>query len=370
LTKNGKLDRAQLPNPFAKNPAAISAPTPEDTPDSRLVESIVDLWREVLGVGDIDPDDTFFDAGGDSLLAVRLYGAVQRRFGVVLTNGIIDRDFTVGRFVDAVRDALSRAAPPLLVEMTTVDGPPVVLVAPGGGDLDRYRWLVPALAGRFRVVGIREPGHYGTEARPRSVGEASEVCAAALREAGIATPLAIIGECAGGVLAHQLACDIGRDGATPDLVVLLDTPIPGAAEDREPVDRWTRMSHTVSRRGHDAFALARMKAQWEWYRFHRRPVPPKLAHSMTMRANARRVRNARPSFFNGHVLYVQAVDEAGQKVTLGAPEYWSARAGQLSTVTAPGEHTGTESFLSKGNAVMVGNAIVHALESVQQVRDR
>ena len=94
LTRSGKLDRVNLPNPFERSVVDVGLSVLDDTPDNRLTASIVDLWREVLGLGEIDSDGTFFDAGGDSLLAVRLYGAVQRRFGVVLTSGIIDQDFT------------------------------------------------------------------------------------------------------------------------------------------------------------------------------------------------------------------------------------------------------------------------------------
>ena len=164
LTRSGKLDRAQLPDPFASTVVTPSSSSPIlESVDERLDGSIADLWYEVLGTDAVDPNATFFEAGGDSLLAVRLYGMVQRRFGVVLPSGTIDQGFTIAGFVAAVREALQRSAPPLVTEMTTTDGPLIVLVAPGGGELDRYRWLVPPLADRFHVVGVREPGHYGTD---------------------------------------------------------------------------------------------------------------------------------------------------------------------------------------------------------------
>ena len=367
LTKSGKLDRSNLPDPFASSPAAADDEptlTGPDSADARLTGSIADIWRDVLGVREVDSDATFFDAGGDSLLAVRLYGAVQRRFGVVLASGTIDQNFTLARFTEAVRDALSRAAPPMVTEMTTIDGPVIVLVAPGGGELDRYRWLVPALADRFHVVGVREPGHYGTEPRPRSMTGVSAACSRALRDAGIGRPVAVIGECSGGVLAHQLACDLSRDGHVPDLVVLLDTPVPGPEEAEDSEDIWSRVA-TVRRRGRNAVALTRMQTQWTWYRMRHLPAPRALAHSMTLRNNARRVREALPPLFDGRVLYVQAVDVDGTTVTDGGPEYWSGRAESIIVVTAPGSHTGTESFLSRSNAGITADAIRRELSAVQ-----
>src|SRR5262249_2701078 len=159
----------------------------------------------------------------DSLLAVRLYGAVQRRFGVVLPGGLVAEELTITSFSDAVRRALDGAAPPMVVELTGTDGPAVVLTGAGGGEFFSYRWLIRALASEFRVIGVREPGHYGTEPRPRTVAEVSDVWTDALRSAGIERPTAVIGECAGGVLAHALACDLERHGQTPRLVALLET---------------------------------------------------------------------------------------------------------------------------------------------------
>ena len=368
LTRSGKLDRAQLPDPFASNLVAPSSSSPIlESVDERLDGSIVDLWYEVLGTDAADTNATFFEAGGDSLLAVRLYGTVQRRFGVVLPSGTIDQDFTIGRFVAAVREALQRAAPPLVTEMTTTDGPLIVLVSPGGGELDRYRWLVPPLADRFHVVGVREPGHYGTEARPRTMAGVSRACLDGLRQAGFHAPVAVVGECSGGVLAHQLACDFALQGRRPELAVLLDTPVPGRFD---PQAEPEQLASLVRRRGRNAVALAKMQAQWNWHRVRHEPAPVALAHSMTLRNNARRVREARPSFFDGHLLYVQAVDDHGEAVTSGSPDYWRGRARSAIVVTASGTHVGTESFLSQSNAGVTADAIARELEPLLEADTR
>ena len=252
--------------------------------------------------------------------------------------------------------------------MTTVDGrwscwsPPAVA-----------SWIridgSSALEGRFRVVGIREPGHYGTEPRPRSVVEASAVCSGALRPPVSVPRRRSSVSAQGGVLAHQLAFDISRDGVTPDVVVLLDTPIPGADGDREPGDRLNRTVSTVRRRGRNALALARMHVEWKWYRFHPRPARPALAKSMTLHANARRVRNAR------HVLRRARALCAGDRRDrlhrdARCARVLAALAGQTSTATALGSHTGAESFLSRANAAFPSGVILDVLDSTQEAPDR
>jgi thioesterase domain-containing protein len=176
----------------------------------------------------------------------------------------------------------------------------------------------------------------------------------------------VVGECSGGVLAHQLAHDLGRDGNRPDLVVLLDTPVPGVDADVDDGDGWSGLVSMARRRGTNAVALTRMQSQWAWYRMRNRPTPPALSHSLTVRNNARRIREATPPFYAGHVLYVQAVDDEGATETDGAPEYWRERAGSVTVVTAPGAHTGPESFLSRSNAHTTADLITHELAAVAE----
>ncbi|SAL73620.1 non-ribosomal peptide synthetase [Caballeronia arvi] len=64
LTPNGKLDRRALPSPARE----ASAPR---VPASDRGTLIARLFAEVLECGDVQPDDSFFALGGDSILSIR-----------------------------------------------------------------------------------------------------------------------------------------------------------------------------------------------------------------------------------------------------------------------------------------------------------
>jgi acyl carrier protein len=51
------------------------------TPAERLV---LGIWREVLGVADIGPDDDFFELGGDSLVATDIVARLRRELDVAV----------------------------------------------------------------------------------------------------------------------------------------------------------------------------------------------------------------------------------------------------------------------------------------------
>ncbi|ELB94164.1 non-ribosomal peptide synthetase, partial [Rhodococcus wratislaviensis IFP 2016] len=76
LTPVGKLDRAALPEPrFLSAAAEFKAPT------DPVEESIAEVFTEVLGVEPISVDDSFFDLGGNSLVATRVIARVNAALG-------------------------------------------------------------------------------------------------------------------------------------------------------------------------------------------------------------------------------------------------------------------------------------------------
>ncbi|MYR63319.1 non-ribosomal peptide synthetase, partial [Streptomyces sp. SID625] len=79
LSPSGKLDRRELPAP-------VFAGTSRDRePAGAREAALTRLFAEVLGMERTGPDDTFFDLGGTSLLAVRLVARVREEFGTELT---------------------------------------------------------------------------------------------------------------------------------------------------------------------------------------------------------------------------------------------------------------------------------------------
>ncbi|MEV4110298.1 amino acid adenylation domain-containing protein [Nonomuraea sp. NPDC049695] len=100
LTRNGKLDRAALPEP--DGPVGG-----DDTPPRTDAEELVaDVWAEVLGADKIGAFDDFFALGGHSLLAIRVAARLRALAGVDLPIRTLFERRTVESLAQAVEEAL------------------------------------------------------------------------------------------------------------------------------------------------------------------------------------------------------------------------------------------------------------------------
>jgi amino acid adenylation domain-containing protein len=75
----GKVDRQRLPDP---GPSTVVAARPPRTSVERVMTSI---WAELVGTAPDSADDSFFAAGGHSLLVPQLLDRIRDRFGVAVS---------------------------------------------------------------------------------------------------------------------------------------------------------------------------------------------------------------------------------------------------------------------------------------------
>ncbi|MFX0577213.1 amino acid adenylation domain-containing protein [Nocardia nepalensis] len=99
VTPSGKLDRKALPAPvFAA--AGTSRP-----PSTELEEQVAAVFGNTLGHPVIGAEDSFFDVGGNSLLATRLAAALYEQFGVDLPVRLIFETPTVAGIAERITEA-------------------------------------------------------------------------------------------------------------------------------------------------------------------------------------------------------------------------------------------------------------------------
>ncbi|GAA3849312.1 hypothetical protein GCM10022243_14100 [Saccharothrix violaceirubra] len=102
LTNNGKLDKRALPAPTDDALARVDFVAPAGVVEER----IADLISELLGVDRVGAGDSFFEIGGNSILAVRLTSLIGEEFALEFTVRQVFEHPTVARLAQAVEDAI------------------------------------------------------------------------------------------------------------------------------------------------------------------------------------------------------------------------------------------------------------------------
>lgn len=103
LHPNGKVDVSKLPPPEL---VSVSTSDLEGDGERRLGA----LWREVLGLPRIGPDDNFFDLGGVSLTASLLVELIEKEYGVELSVLEAFRRPTLRAMASSIEAAAGRAS--------------------------------------------------------------------------------------------------------------------------------------------------------------------------------------------------------------------------------------------------------------------
>ncbi|WP_222426560.1 non-ribosomal peptide synthetase [Amycolatopsis rhizosphaerae] len=225
LTPGGKLDQARLPVPPADVRPVGRAP--------RSVREYVlcRLFAEVLGVPEVDPEDDFFERGGNPPLCARLAARVRSALAVDLT-------------ARAVVDAPTPAAVAALLDRTAgeLDVFGRVLPLRAQGDLPalfclpqitgmswRYVNLLSALDPRIPVYALQSKGLAGERPLPDGLAGIAAELADTIRGIQPEGPYHLLGWSFGGNLVQPVALALQRAGRRVGLLANLDAYPPEPA---------------------------------------------------------------------------------------------------------------------------------------------
>lgn len=216
LTLNGKLDTHALPSPQYARPDHCRAPS---TPTE---EALAAIFAQILALDSVGVEESFFDVGGDSLLAMRLIDAVHSALGIRLSWRLLVNAPSVKLLSRQLEsgDSSVEVVPFEILKQGT--GVPLFCIHPSGGCSWQYRGLGPYL--NCPIFGIQQVATKGQRS-PRSVREMAESYADTIQQLYPTGPYHLLGWSFGGVVAHQLAIELQRRGCVVRRLVLLDAPI-------------------------------------------------------------------------------------------------------------------------------------------------
>jgi amino acid adenylation domain-containing protein len=221
MTSNGKVDREGLRTirvAFEKGAPQQSTPPPSDDLEAKLLA----IWKKLLKVRHLGLHDDFFDKGGHSLLAARMFAEIQRFNGRKIPLSVLIKNPTVAQLGDYLRNQPETDWLGLVPIRERGSSPPLFVSHGLGSHLLLFRGLTDELGSDQPVYGIQlaapltaKVGELSLEAiAARNV---EEICA--LDPVG---PYYLAGHSLGGLLVFEIAAQLLRRGKEVGLLALLD----------------------------------------------------------------------------------------------------------------------------------------------------
>jgi len=219
---NGKID-------FGSLGAIRRRPTrpPSRTTTSAETE-IIQIWREALGVGEIDVGDDFFEIGGHSLMAVGVIFKINTRFSTNLSVATLFIKRTISALAFAVAESLDGAAPAssVLVNLKAgADKNPMVLFHGAGGSISCYEQLASNMPASVPVFAVEARGlAQDNSSRLSSIFDMAEYYASAIAAQGLNGPLLLGGWSMGAFIALETARRLTLSGHKVASLLIMYTP--------------------------------------------------------------------------------------------------------------------------------------------------
>lgn len=221
LTPNGKIDRKSLPLVRSE---LFASRTKSRLPETEIEKMLAGIWKRVLNKKDIRAQDNFFDIGGHSLLAVRVFAEIEKAFGKRLPLATILQKPTIEELAAVIGKETYKPSWSSLVPIQTKGSKnPFYCIHGAGGNVLLYRDLAKHLGTDQPLFGLQAKGLDGNSAHLSSV---EEMAAAYIEEILMHQPdgpYHIGGYCLGGSIAFEMARQLDDMGKEVGIVALLDT---------------------------------------------------------------------------------------------------------------------------------------------------
>ncbi len=226
ISKNAAPTPAASVSAPRKQPAAggQNGSLPKVQVQSRLVE----LWEEAFGIRPITVSQNFFELGGDSILAARLFTRMEKAFHMELPLAMLLEAPTIEKLSTIISGRNGESLGSSLVGIQRAGTkPPLFCVHGHMGEIFFCRNLSHALGPNQPVYGLRSQG-LGGEAPHHTLEEMAAHYLEEIRAVQPEGPYFLSGFCLGGMIAYEMARILKSRGEEVGLLVLFNAPAPGA----------------------------------------------------------------------------------------------------------------------------------------------
>ena len=290
-----------------------------------IARTVARVWQEVLQMPVSGPGDDFFDAGGDSLKAVKFILGLERALGLELSLTLVTETPQFARLCEALQERGNTRYVPLVALKTGDGSPPVFFIHGLGGNVAGLLPMARRMNYPGAVIGIQARGLAEKNPPHATVEAMAAEYLTAIKQRQPDGPYNVCGYSYGGMVAFEIARQLWESGDEVALVGLFDTMMSPL---RWPLRSWLSiMKDRAARWNKGGRACQGLRGF-----FKSKPIRVLKVEASALIASAR----YRPGFYPGELtLFTPREREPGFP---SLPAIWRQHAGSLSIVEIAGSH--------------------------------
>lgn len=202
------------------------------------------LWENLLGIDNVTIDQNFFDLGGDSSLAVRMFAEIDKMFGVTLPLATLYETPTIQELSQVIQgNTVTSGWSPLVPIQPQGSRPALFCFHGAGGNVLIYRELSRRLGLDQPFFGLQAQGLDGNLAPLTTVEAMATLYCAEITRVRPRGPYFLAGYCGGGTIAYEVAQQLQAAGEEVALLAMFDT----MNWSKIPITVWSKMSYSCQR---------------------------------------------------------------------------------------------------------------------------
>jgi thioesterase domain-containing protein/acyl carrier protein len=258
---------------LVSRPGAAANERPQGGKASRTETErrLAEIWCRHLDLTDVGIDVDYFDLGGTSLGAVRLFGSIREAFGINLPLSTLLAHPTIEDLAAVISGVESGGA----VEFTSLtpiqpngSKPPIAAVHGNGGEVFIYRQLAEQLGPDQPFYGLQPVGLDGVTRPLDTVPAMASRYIEELRQVQPKGPYRLVGFCFGGTVCLEMAAQLEDGGHEVEFIGVIDGGLPVEAARYDSARE--RLNYLVRSRGPGGAARAAIRhVGWrvgEWWK--------------------------------------------------------------------------------------------------------
>jgi thioesterase domain-containing protein/NAD(P)-dependent dehydrogenase (short-subunit alcohol dehydrogenase family)/acyl carrier protein len=213
-----------------KTTAAPATAAPSPQPGNEVETVLSTWWEELLGVERVGLDDDFFDLGGQSLVAVRLFSKIRKTYNLDLGLSVLFEHRTIRELAKRIRPAEIPVSRPAAIDSSAIVAIrstgkrlPLFLISGLGGNVLNFQKLAKHLGEEQPVYALQPQGLDGKKPFLTRVEDMAAYYIAEIKHLQPEGPYCLAGYSFGGFVAYEMAQQISAAGGRVGLLGLLDT---------------------------------------------------------------------------------------------------------------------------------------------------